>query len=50
MNASRAGVIAYSSNDKLDELAMELLSQLLLCTGAQGPQRLWTSLFDGEAA
>ncbi|HEY9737182.1 MAG TPA: DUF3038 domain-containing protein [Trichocoleus sp.] len=49
MNPSRAGVIAYSSDEKLDELAMSLLAQLLLCTGAQGTQRLWTSLFDGEA-
>ncbi|MBD0268066.1 MAG: DUF3038 domain-containing protein [Cyanobacteria bacterium Co-bin8] len=49
MNPSRAGVIAYTTDEKLDELAMSLLSQLLLCTGAQGTKRLWTSLFDGEA-
>lgn len=49
MNPSRAGVIAYSTDEKLDALAMSLLSQLLLCTGAQGTQRLWISLFDGEA-
>lgn len=48
MNPQRAGVIAYSTDEKLDELAMNLLSQLLLCTGAQGTQRLWNSLFDGE--
>lgn len=50
MNARRAGVIAYSSDEKLDQLAIELLYKLLLCSGAQGPQRLWSSLFDGEVA
>lgn len=48
MNPSRAGVIAYRSDEKVDELAIHLLAQLLLCTGAQGTQRLWNSLFDGE--
>ena len=48
MNPKRAGVIAYSTDERLDELAMTLLSQLLLCTGTQGNQRLWSSLFDGE--
>lgn len=50
MNPRRAGVVVYSTDEKLDELAIELLSQLLLCTGTNGPQRLWSSLFDGEVA
>ena len=50
MNPRRAGVISYSTDDKLDELAVELLQQLLLCSGVLGPQRLWISLFDGEVA
>jgi hypothetical protein len=48
MNPKRAGVIAYSSDEKLNELALDLLSQLLFCTGTAGVQRLWSSLFDGE--
>ena len=48
MNPRRAGVIAYSTPEKLDELAVMLLTRLLFCTGTQGPQRLWSSLFDGE--
>ncbi len=48
MNPKRAGVIAYSSNEKLDDLALTLLSQLLFCTGTAGTQRLWSSLFDGD--
>lgn len=48
MNPKRAGVIAYSSDEKLNELALELLSQLLFCTGTAGVRRLWSSLFDGE--
>ncbi|MEM9007238.1 MAG: DUF3038 domain-containing protein, partial [Cyanobacteria bacterium P01_F01_bin.86] len=48
MNPHRAGVIAYSTDERLDELAMTLLTRLLFCTGTQGPQRLWSSLFDGE--
>lgn len=50
MNPRRAGVIAYSTDEKLDELALRLLNQLLFCTGAYGAQRLWNSLFDGEIA
>jgi hypothetical protein len=50
MNPRRAGVIAYSSDEKLDELALQLLQQLLLCSGVLGPQRLWSSLFDGEVS
>ncbi|MBK4731157.1 DUF3038 domain-containing protein [Oxynema sp. CENA135] len=48
MNPRRAGVMAYNSDEKLDELAISLLGQLLFCTGTAGMQRLWTSLFDGE--
>lgn len=48
MNPRRSGVIAYTSNEKLDELALELLGQLLFCTGTAGMQRFWISLFDGE--
>jgi hypothetical protein len=48
MNPRRAGVIAYSTDDKLDDLAIQLLEQLLLCSGVLGSQRLWSSLFDGE--
>ena len=48
MNPQRAGVIAYSSDEKLNELAIVLLTRLLFCTGTQGAQRLWSSLFDGE--
>lgn len=48
MNSRRSGVVAYNSNQKLDELALELLEQLLFCTGTAGMQRLWISLFDGE--
>lgn len=48
MNPKRAAVLAYSSNESLNELALELLSKLLLCTGTAGIQRLWISLFDGE--
>jgi hypothetical protein len=49
MNPRRAKVAAYSSDDnKLNELAISLLSQLLFCTGTSGMQRFWSSLFDGE--
>lgn len=50
MNPRRSGVIAYNTNEKLDELAMSLLSQLLFCTGTTGMQRFWIGLFDGEVA
>ncbi|MBW4418249.1 MAG: DUF3038 domain-containing protein [Myxacorys californica WJT36-NPBG1] len=50
MNPRRAGVMAYSSDEKLNELALDLLSQLLFCTGTSGMQRLWISLFDGEVS
>jgi hypothetical protein len=48
MNPRRAMVAAYSSDHKLNALAMSLLSQLLLCTGTLGMSRWWSSLFDGE--
>jgi hypothetical protein len=48
MNPRRSGVVAYSSEEKLDELALSLLAQLLFCTGTAGMQRFWVSLFDGE--
>lgn len=50
MNPRRAGVMAYNTNEKLNQLALDLLEQLLFCTGTYGPQRLWSSLFDGEVA
>lgn len=48
MNPRRSGVMAYRSDERLQELALELLGQLLFCTGTSGTQRLWMSLFDGE--
>ncbi len=50
MNPKRAAVAAYNTDEKLNQLAINLLSQLLFCTGTAGPQRLWSSLFDGEVA
>jgi hypothetical protein len=48
MNPRRAKVSIYQDDDTLNELAIELLSKLLFCTGTLGTQRLWMSLFDGE--
>lgn len=48
MNPKRAAVMAYNTDEKLDQLALDLLNQLLFCTGTSGMQRLWSSLFDGE--
>lgn len=48
MNPKRSFVAAYSSDEKLNELALSLLAELLFCTGTYGMQRYWTSLFDGE--
>ncbi|MCP2727116.1 DUF3038 domain-containing protein [Limnofasciculus baicalensis] len=48
MNPRRAKVAFYSTDDKLNELALSLLSQLLFCTGTSGMERFWISLFDGE--
>ncbi len=50
MNAKRSSVIAYSSDEKLNELAISLLTKLLFCTGTDGAERLWVSLFDGEVS
>lgn len=50
MNLRRTAVAVYSSDEKLNELALSLLSQLLFCTGTSGMQRFWASLFDGEVA
>jgi Protein of unknown function (DUF3038) len=48
MNPRRSGLLAIASEEKLDELAIHLLGQLLFCTGTAGMQRFWISLFDGE--
>ncbi|MEB3164151.1 MAG: DUF3038 domain-containing protein [Prochlorothrix sp.] len=49
MNPKRSAVLAYiDSDDRLNELAITLLRQLLFCTGTSGTQRFWISLFDGE--
>ncbi|OUL28358.1 hypothetical protein BV372_25160 [Nostoc sp. T09] len=48
MSSRRSGALALSSDEKLDDLAINLLGQLLFCTGTAGMQRFWISLFDGE--
>ncbi len=48
MNPRRSAVVAYNSDEKLNDLALSLLGQLLFCTGTSGMQRFWLSLFDGE--
>ncbi|MFZ4666422.1 MAG: DUF3038 domain-containing protein [Prochlorotrichaceae cyanobacterium] len=48
MNPKRSAVLVYSEEDKLNELALGVLRQLLFCTGTAGAQRFWVSLFDGE--
>ncbi len=48
MNPKRAAVIVYNDNEKLNTLALDVLKQLLFCTGTAGTQRFWVSLFDGE--
>ena len=48
MNPKRAGLVSLNSDEKIDELAINLLGQLLFCTGTSGMQRFWISLFDGE--
>ncbi len=50
MNPRRAAVADNYSDEKLNQLALSLLSQLLFCTGTYGIQRFWFSLFDGEVA
>lgn len=49
MNPKRSAVMAYD-DERLNQLALSLLGQLLFCTGTAGTQRLWSSLFDGEVA
>lgn len=48
MSSRRSGALALNSDEKLDDLAINLLGQLLFCTGTAGMQRFWISLFDGE--
>lgn len=48
MNPRRAGVLVYSTDEKLNQLALDLLGQLLFCTGTKGMLRFWIALFDGE--
>ncbi|BAZ07959.1 DUF3038 domain-containing protein [Calothrix sp. NIES-3974] len=48
MNPRRMGAYALTSDEKIDELAIDLLGKLLFCTGTAGMQRFWISLFDGE--
>lgn len=48
MNPRRSGVMVYDTDEKLDNLAVELLEKLLFCTGTAGLTRFWVSLFDGE--
>ncbi len=48
MNPRRAKVSAYQDDDKLNELAVSLLTRSIFCTGTLGTERLWMSLFDGE--
>ncbi|MGF1603958.1 MAG: DUF3038 domain-containing protein [Thermosynechococcaceae cyanobacterium] len=50
MNANRSAIAAYQDNDRLDQLALDLLGQVLFCTGTAGMHRFWSSLFDGEVA
>lgn len=50
MNPKRTAVMAYASDETLNELALTLLGHLLFCTGTAGMQRFWSSLFDGEVA
>jgi Protein of unknown function (DUF3038) len=48
MNPRRSMVVTYADDDRLNELAMDMLSKMLFCTGTAGMQRFWISLFDGE--
>jgi Protein of unknown function (DUF3038) len=50
MNPNRTAIALYKSPEQTNELALNLLSQVLFCTGTAGMQRLWSSLFDGEVA
>jgi Protein of unknown function (DUF3038) len=48
MSQRRSADLGYDSPESLNALALDLLAQLLFCTGTSGMQRLWISLFDGE--
>ncbi|MEN9206938.1 MAG: DUF3038 domain-containing protein [Gloeomargarita sp. GMQP_bins_120] len=48
MNLRRERLQVYREDERLNLLAMDLLVQLLFCTGTCGAQRLWASLFVGE--
>jgi Protein of unknown function (DUF3038) len=48
MNPRRALIAEYQDDDRLNELAISLLSKLLFCTGMRGVERFWSGLFDGE--
>lgn len=48
MNPRRAGVIAYSTDESLNTMALALLAKLMISAGSLGSQRLWNSLFEGE--
>ena len=50
MNLKRSGISQYRDDDRLNELGLSLLTQLLFCTGTKGMQRFWSGLFDGEVA
>ena len=50
MNPRRAAIAENYSDEKLNQLALNLLTELLFCTGTYGIQRFWFSLFDGEVA
>lgn len=50
MNPRRALLLEYQEDEKLNELAISLLSKLLFCTGTRGVERFWNGLFDGEVS
>ncbi len=48
MNLRRERLQIYRDDARLNLLAIDLLHQLLFCTGTCGAQRMWASLFTGE--
>lgn len=49
MNSRRTKIAFYlQSESELNALALSLLRKLLFCSGTQGLERIWFSLFDGE--
>ena len=50
MNVKRGTDLGYETPEAINQLALDLLAQLLFCTGTSGMQRLWVSLFDGEVS